>query len=96
MMLVKKNSKKVRIFSTDRSYFKYYVDIIRKYSNVNPTLKSEDEYIEYMEIEVNSLDFLPRLEQDLLDISPIHIEGLVFSTNEDGYYLIEIYNGYRE
>ena len=96
MKLVTKNGKKVRIFSTDISYFKYYVDIIRKYSNVTPTFKYEDEYIEYMEIEVNSLDFLPRLEQDLLDISPIHIEGLIFSTIKNGHYLIEIYNGYRE
>ena len=53
----------------------------------------EDYY--YANFEVDSLDFLPQLEQDLLKIKS-SIMGLIFSTIEDGTYEINIYDGYLD
>lgn len=87
---------KIKIFSSNNDNFKSYIGIIEKYSMSETILrKDEDYYRYYIDIEVNSFSFLPNLEKDLFNVNA-NIEGLIFSTIEDGYYQLEIYDGYKE
>lgn len=87
---------KIKVYCTDDEHFQDYYDVISKYSITQTRVKKDKEYeYPYTDIEVNSLEFLPKLEQDLLDIRD-SIEGLIFRNIRENYYKIEIYNGYRE
>ncbi len=87
---------KVKIFSSNNYYFKDYIDVIGKYSMEDIELKKDEETGNYyIKIEVESLNFLPKLQQDLFNIRE-SIDGLIFNVIEDWYYYLEIYDGYRE
>ena len=91
---------KIRIHSTDgeESLFEKYLNIAKKYSTDNNIeIREDEEYssITYIIITVDSFDFLPKLEKDIVE-EVRTIDGLIFSTVEEGFYDIEIYDGYRE
>ena len=85
--------------STNHELLNKFAEIIKKYSKDNKVTitkhyewKNENYYINF---EVDSLDFLPKLEQDIDELN----EGLymlIFSTFEDGTYGINIYDGYLD
>lgn len=87
---------KIKVFCSDNDNFKDYIPIIKKYSMDEITIQKDEEYYRYyIDLDVKSFNFLPKLEQDLLDIND-NIEGLIFSSIEEAYYKLEIYDGYRE
>ena len=85
--------------STDYDLLNKFAEIIKKYSKDNNVIitkhdewKDEDYYINF---EVDSLEFLPKLEQDLNQLNK-GLYMLIFSTFDDGTYGINIYDGYLD
>ena len=85
--------------STDHEKLNKFVEIAKKYAK-NNTLTitkhqkfQEDDY--YINFEVDSLEFLPKLEEDLYNLNKTPYM-LIFSTFDDGTYGINIYNGYLD
>lgn len=84
--------------STDYDLFDKFIETAKKYAKDNKIILTTHQQFEdyyYANFEVDSLDFLPQLEQDLLKIKS-SIMGLIFSTIEDGSYEINIYDGYLD
>lgn len=87
---------KIKVYASVNDNFKDYIEVLKKYSMDDIIIKCEEEYYRYyIDLDVKSFDFLPKLEDDLLNINS-NIEGLIFSSIEESYYKLEIYDGYRE
>ena len=76
-----------------------FASIARKYSKDNTVtitkhhkFKQDDYYINF---EVDSLEFLPKLERDVTELNDLPYV-LVFSAFSDGIYGVNIYNGYLD
>lgn len=85
--------------STDADKLNEFANIAKKYAkkgivNITKHYKWIDEDY-YINFEVDSLEFLPKLEQDLNFLSDVFYM-LIFSTFDDGTYGINIYNGILE
>ena len=76
-----------------------FAEIAKKYAQNNlVTITKHQEFKEddyYINFDVDSFEFLPKLEQDVDSISE-SFYMLIFSTFEDGTYGINIYNGYLD
>jgi len=91
---------KIRLFSsTDNELLNEFAEIAKEYAKNNIVTITkhhkfkEDDY--YINFEVDSLDFLPKLEQELDKLNN-SLYMLIFSTFEDGTYGINIYDGYLD
>lgn len=75
---------------------KKYYEVIKKYSINNKfSVEIDKEYeYPYILIEVETLDFLPKLEDELSIYGDV--QGLIFSTLEDNLYRILIYDSWIE
>lgn len=91
---------KIKLYSsTDNELLDRFAEIAKKYAKNNTVTITkhyqfkEDDY--YIIFEVDSLDFLPKLEKDVTELngSPYI---LIFSTFDDGVYDINIYDGYLD
>ena len=85
--------------STDIDKLNEFANIAKKYAkngivNITNHYKWVDEE-NYINFQVDSLEFLPKLEQDLDSLSNAFYM-LIFSTFDDGTYGINIYNGMLE
>ena len=91
---------RIKVVCADGDYFKDYIDTIKKYSIDDISIgKSEDCYGYYTDIYVESLDFLLQFVKDIKTLNASEDathDGLIFTIIEEGYYCIEIYNGWRE
>lgn len=87
---------KIKVFSSDNDNFKDYIEILKKYSMDDIVIKKDEDYYRfYIDLDVKSFNFLPDLERDLANLKPSFC-GLIFKTIEEGYYQLEIYDGYIE
>lgn len=90
---------KIKLFSsTDNELLNKFAEIAKKYAKNNIVTitehyKFKEEY--YINFEVDTLDFLPKLEQELDKLNDSSYM-LIFSTFEDGTYGINIYDGYLD
>lgn len=91
---------KIKLYSSsDNELLDKFAEIVRKYAknnivNITKHYKfKEDNY--YINFEVDSLDFLPKLENDVTELNGTEYM-LIFSTFYDGTYGINIYNGYLD
>lgn len=85
--------------STDNNFLYKFAEIAKKYAKGNIVTITkhqqfrEDDY--YINFEVDSLEFLPKLEQDVCALNNSSY-SLIFSTFEEGFYGINIYDGYLD
>jgi len=87
---------KIQVFCSDNDNFNNYIEVLKKYSIDDIVIRKDKDYYRfYIDLDVKSFNFLPKLEQDLFNINS-NINGLIFSSIEDSYYGLEIYDGYRE
>ena len=90
---------KIKLYSsTDEDLLDRFAEIVKKYANNNSISITKhpmfgDDY--YINFEVDSLEFLPKLEQDLFNIDGTEY-SLIFCTIEENTYEINIYNGYLD
>lgn len=91
---------KIKLYSsTDNELLNQFAEITKKYAQNNIVTITkhyqfkEDDY--YINFEVDSLDFLPKLERELDKLNN-SLYMLIFSTFEDGTYGINIYDGYLD
>lgn len=90
---------KIKLYSsTDEGLLENFAKIAKKYASNNSITitkhpKFGDDY--YINFEVDSLEFLPKLEQDLCNIDGTEYL-LIFCTIEENTYGINIYNGYLD
>ena len=82
-----------------------YLKVIKKYAKDGNVKLSKEDYNEIAIIEVDSLDILPKFENDIrkargtvrsLDFADIH--GLIFNTlnEKEKVYQVDIYDSYIE
>lgn len=90
---------KISVYSsTDSQLLNEFAEIVKKYSKNNIiSITKHDKWEEdyYINFEADSLDFLPKLEQDLYNLNKTPYM-LIFSTFEDETYGINIYYGYLD
>lgn len=90
---------KIKLYSsTDEELLDKFAEIAKRYANnssieITKHPKFGDDY--YIKFEVDSLEFLPKLEQDLYNIDGTQYL-LIFSTYAENIYEINIYNGYLD
>ena len=90
---------KIKLYSsTDEELLDNFAKIAKKYASNNSITVTKhplfgDDY--YINFEVDSLEFLPKLEQDLFNIYGTEYL-LIFCTIDENTYGINIYNGYLD
>ena len=91
---------KIKLYSsTDYELLNKFPEIAKKYAKNNiVTITKHHQFKEkdyYINFEIDSLDFLPKLERELDKLND-SLYMLIFSTFEDGTYGINIYDGYLD